>query len=231
VSKRVFISYRREDTGPTAGRMYDRLLRILPKADIYYDLGTIKGGDDFKKSILAAIEQTDVALVFIGKNWLSPQPDGGSARVFDEDDYVRIELSAALARPILVLPLLVEGAKMPPPDQLPMDIRALSTRNALPLRLESFDDDTENVVKLILGTSKPEFWEVRDRFFSRVGFSLVGLLVAFLLLAAGALIHSWLFERSLAASIGSTGTTLMIISAVTVGIWTGLRYEAAKRGR
>ena len=60
-------------------------------------------------------------------------------------------LRAALSRPLLVVPVLVGGARMPKPEQLPEDIRAITTKNALPLRHESFDDDTENIVAAVLG--------------------------------------------------------------------------------
>jgi hypothetical protein len=85
----------------------------------------------FAKSIISAIERTDVVLAFIGKNWTAQRSDSDAARIWDPDDYVRAELSAALARPILVIPILVDGARMAEPDLLPPDIRAITKRNAL----------------------------------------------------------------------------------------------------
>ena len=145
MSKQVFISYRREDTGPAAGRVYDRLCRLLSKANVFFDVNTIGGGEDFEKRITSEIGRSDVVLIFIGDNWLRAVPQSGKARIWEADDHVHAEVRAALARPILVLPVLVADARMPNRDELPEDIEALTTKNALRLRHETFDDDTENI--------------------------------------------------------------------------------------
>jgi hypothetical protein len=232
VSKRVFISYRREDTGSSAGRVYDRLRKILPASDVYFDLNTIKAGEDFAKSIVSAIGQCDVVLAFIGKNWLAPRHEGDQARIWDPNDYVRAEIRAALARPILVLPVLVDGARMAEPDVLPTDIRAISTRNAVPLRLESFDDDTENIVTTILGIpAKERLWENEGNLAAKLGYSLAGVIVAFVLLGVSALVHFWILARPLSASIGAPATTLLLVLATILGVGAGLLYEARRRRR
>jgi hypothetical protein len=232
VSKRVFISYRREDAGSSAGRVYDRLRKIFPKSNVYFDLNTIKAGEDFAKSIVAAIERSDVVLVFIGKNWMASRHDGDPARIWDPSDYVRAEVRAALARPILVLPVLVDGAQMVRPELLPDDVRAIATRNAVPLRLESFDDDTENIVTTILGVSaKERSWDDRRKITTPFGFSLAGCIVALVILGIGALVHFWVLARPLSASIGAPATTLLLFLGAILGAGIGLLYEAQRRRR
>jgi hypothetical protein len=232
VSKRVFISYRREDTGPSAGRVYDRLRKIFPESDVYFDLSTIKAGEDFTKSIVSAIERSDVVLVFMGKNWMAPRHDGDLARIWEPNDYVRAELRAALVRPILVLPVLVDGAQMVQPDLLPDDVRAVAARNAVPLRLESFDDDTENIVSNILGVSgKERLWDDRGKIAKKLVFSLAGCIVALAALGLGALVHFWILARPLSASVGAAATTLLLILGAILGAWMGLHYEARTRRR
>ena len=160
--KKVFISYRREDTAAAAGRVYDRLARVLAKPNVFFDVSTIAGGEDFVQRIAAEITKSDAALVFIGDKWLEQSAPGGRARIFEPDDYVRAELRATLSRPVLILPVLVGGAHMPKAELLPEDIRAITTKNALPLRHESFDDDTENIVAAVLGLKAGErAWEER----------------------------------------------------------------------
>jgi hypothetical protein len=124
VAKRVFISYRREDTAPAAGRVYDRLCQLLSKPNVFFDVSTIAGGEVFDRKLMSEIERSDAVLVFIGKLWLAVK--GGRARLAEPGDYVRAEVSAALQRSVLVLPVLVDGARMPLPDQLPDDIRAIT---------------------------------------------------------------------------------------------------------
>lgn len=226
---RVFISYRREDTAPAAGRVYDRLCRLLSKSDVFFDVSTIAGGEIFDRKLMSEIERSDAVLVFIGRGWL-PSDDGSRARLQEPDDYVRAEVRAALGRPILVLPVLVDGAQMPRPDQLPDDIRALSARNALLLRHESFDDDTENIVAAVLGVAgaaRP--WDDRGRLGVKIGYAAVGLVAALMLLLTAALVHFWIVGRPLSASIGDAATTLLLIAGALAGAALGFGYGARRR--
>src|SRR5215510_16075568 len=200
VPKRVFISYRREDTAPAAGRVYDRLCRLISKSNVFFDVSTLAGGEIYDRKLMSEIERSDAVLVFIGKSWLT---SNGRTRLREPDDYVRAEVRAALGRPILVLPVLVDGAQMPPPDQLPDDIRALSTRNALSLRHESFDDDTENIVATVLGVAEgARPWDDRGRLAVKVGYAAAGLIVA---------------------------ASVLMVAAGVIGVGLGLGYEARRR--
>jgi TIR domain len=230
VPKRVFISYRREDTAAAAGRVYDRLARLLRKPNIFFDVSTIGGGEDFVKRIESEIGRSDVALIFIGNNWLDEAGVTGRARLWDEDDYVRSEIRAVLARPLLILPVLVGGARMPKPEQLPEDIRAITAKNALPLRHETFDDDTENIVATVLGMSAKEHtWEDKGTLAAKIAYAFGGAAVAATLVLIVALVHFWMLARPLSASIGGPLTTLLLIVAALLGAWIGLHYRSRKR--
>ena len=230
MSKKVFISYRREDTADAAGRVYDRLSRLLSKSNVFFDVSTIGGGEDFKEKIVSAIGRSDAALVFIGREWLAPVQPTGKARIWEASDYVRAELRAAMARPILVLPVLVAGAQMPQPEQLPEDVKGITTKNALPLRHESFDDDTENIVATVLGASAKERpWEDKGTLWSKIAYGIGGAIVALAVIVTVALVHFWILARSLSESIGEPVTVLVLIADVIAGVWLGLRYEARKR--
>ena len=230
--KRVFISYRRDDTGSAAGRIYDRLCRLLTRSNVFFDVSTIGGGEQFATKIVAEIARSDAVVVFIGARWLAAAEGGGNPRIFDADDYVRAELRAALGRPILVLPVLVDGAAMPRPDLLPDDVRDVATRNALPLRHATFDDDAERIVATLLGmTAKDRPWEERRRIGRMVGYGLAGATLALGAVAALALLHFRLLARPLSVSIGEAATTLLLIAAPLLGAWVGLRREARTRLR
>jgi hypothetical protein len=230
VAKKVFISYRREDTGGAAGRVYDRLARLLPKSHLFFDVNAIGGGEDFAQRIESEIARSDAALVFIGDKWLEPAPGAEQARIWHADDFVRAELRAALARPMLVLPVLVAGARMPKPEQLPEDVRAVALKNALPLRHESFDADTESIVAAMFGMSaKDRAWEDKGKLGTKIAFGIGGAIAAAALMLAVALAHYWVLGRPLSASIGGPLTTLLLILAAIAGFWLGLRYETRKR--
>jgi hypothetical protein len=79
--------------------------------------------------------------VLIGRDWLEVQGPDGRRRLDDPDDVLRREITAALARDILVIPVLVEGATMPSEHTLPSDIAPLARRNALELSDTRWDYD------------------------------------------------------------------------------------------
>jgi len=230
VRKRVFISYRREDTAPAAGRVYDRLSRLLSTTHVFFDVTTIRGGEDFETKIVSEMSRSDVALIFIGDKWLGPVQPTGKTRIWEINDLVRTEVRAALTRPMLVLPILVGGASMPKPGQLPEDARAVTTKNAIQLRHESFDDDAENIVAAVFGASARErSWEDKGTLWSKIVYTFCGAIAASALLLVGALVHFWVLARPLAASIGGPVTTLMLIASAVLGGWIGLSYGARRR--
>jgi hypothetical protein len=230
VTKRVFISYRREDSADAAGRVYDRLSHWLSDSNVFFDVSAVRGGEDFARRIVSEIDTSDAALIFIGNKWLAPAHPTGTVRIWEADDHVRAEVRAALAKPIIVLPVLVAGARMPDAEQLPEDIRGITTKNALPLRHESFDDDTENIVRALGGGSpRRRTWEDKSTFWSKIAYSLGGALAASATVVIGALVHFWVLGRPLAASIGGPVTMLLMIACLVSGTWLGLRYEAKKR--
>ena len=109
MAKKIFISYRREDAAAAAGRVYDRLSRLLPRKNLFFDVSTIGGGEDFVQRIEMEIGESDAVIVFIGDKWLQTAGRNGKPRLWEPGDLVRAELRAALARPILVLPVLIGG--------------------------------------------------------------------------------------------------------------------------
>jgi len=68
-----------------------------------------------------------------------------------ENDHVRIEVATALQRKnLIVLPVLVDEAKMPPSEGLPQDLIRLTTINGLPMRHDpDFRRDMERLIEAI----------------------------------------------------------------------------------
>ena len=138
---RVFISYRREETAYPAGWLFDRLSDRFGRGQIFKDIDSIQLGDDFVEVITAAVGSCDVLLALIGDRWLTITDEKGRARLDDPEDFVRLELEAALTRDVRVIPILVEGARMPRPDQLPPSLAKLVRRQALELSPGHFEFD------------------------------------------------------------------------------------------
>jgi hypothetical protein len=88
----------------------------------------------------------DVLVAVIGKRWLSAADEEGRRRLDNPDDFVRVEVGTALKRGVRVIPVLVEGASMPPVSQLPEDLKPLARRNALSVSHDRFRADSERLI-------------------------------------------------------------------------------------
>src|SRR4029077_277460 len=119
VPARIFLSYRREETRWAAGRLFDRLSRRFGKDQVFKDVDSIQLGDDFVEKITSAVGSCDVLLALIGDRWLTITDQDGQRRIDDDNDFVRLEIEAALTRNVRVIPILVEGAHMPRAADLP----------------------------------------------------------------------------------------------------------------
>ena len=107
---RIFISYRREETAYAAGWLYDRLHEHFGGSQVFKDVDSIPLGDDFVEAITRAVGSCDVLLALIGDRWLTVADERDHRRLDDSDDFVRLEIEAALARDVRVIPVLVDGA-------------------------------------------------------------------------------------------------------------------------
>ncbi len=142
---RVFISYRREETAYPAGWLFDRLADRFGRRQIFKDVDSIQLGDDFVEVITTAVASCHVLLALIGEQWLTITDEQGRRRLDDPNDFVRLELEAALTRNVRVIPILVAGARMPRPDQLPPSLAKLVRRQALELSPSHFESDTSRL--------------------------------------------------------------------------------------
>ena len=151
-ASRVFISYRREETAYPAGWLYDRLGERFGGARVFKDVDSIALGDDFVEAITRAVGSCDVLIALIGDQWLTVSDEHGRRRLDDPHDYVRLEVEAALARNVRVIPVLVDGARMPRAEELPDALAPLVRRQALELSPSRFDSDTERLILVLAST-------------------------------------------------------------------------------
>ena len=146
----TFISYRREDSAGYAGRLRESLERRLGGDAVFRDVDTLQPGQDFVDAIMARLRECRVFIALIGREWLDARDAAGRRRLDQPHDYVRLEIASALGRPdLLVVPVFVEGAVMPEPDQLPEDIRVLGRRQAVSIRDETWDSDVDRLASVI----------------------------------------------------------------------------------
>src|SRR3954465_8175036 len=166
-ASRIFISYRRDDSAYAAGWLFDRLVDEFGPEQVFKDVDSIALGDDFVDAITAAVSSTDVLLALIGDKWLGMVDEHGERRLDDPDDFVRLEIEAALERDVRVIPILVEGARMPRSEELPQSVAALARRRALELTSSRFSSDMRTLLgvleKPLLGAAAPSPPPLRQR--------------------------------------------------------------------
>jgi TIR domain len=95
---KIFINYRRDDAISTAGRLHDRLAQTFGRNNLFMDVDHIPAGVDFVDYLHSQVAACDVFLAVIGPNWLDAKDDSGRRRFDNPDDFVTIEIAAALAR-------------------------------------------------------------------------------------------------------------------------------------
>ena len=149
---KIFLSYRHSDAGGDTGRLSDRLVREFGADNIFLNCNSIPLGTNFVERLTKEVHTCDALLAVIGPDWLDVRDEEGKRRLDNPQDFVRIEISAALQRNIAVIPVLLNGTKIPTADRLPPEMQELTLRKALDLRLGSFHSDVD---RLIAGLTRP----------------------------------------------------------------------------
>jgi hypothetical protein len=155
---RIFISYRREDSGAWAGRLHDRLAGHFGRNNVFRDIDSIEPGLDFIEAIDRTVGSCDVLIALIGRQWLTLTDANGQRRLNDPEDFVRREIATALKQNIRVIPALVQDTSMPRAVDLPEDLQPLTRRNALVLSDIHFHSNLDSLIESlerVLGTEPP----------------------------------------------------------------------------
>ena len=142
----IFLSYRRDDSAGFAGRLSDELEARLGGGSVFRDVDDIQPGEDFVAAITSQLNQVSAVLVMIGPHWLTAAV-GGQRRLDMADDFVRMEIQAALTSGKPVIPLLVDGAAMPAEADLPPVIAALARHQAVTLSDADWKADVARLVE------------------------------------------------------------------------------------
>lgn len=145
----IFISYRRAGTSGYGGRLQEDLRRYFGRRRVFRDIDSILPGSDFALVIEEAVASSGVVLALIGNGWLNAMNGKGQRRLEDPDDFVRLEIESALKRGIVVIPVLVEGAMVPSPSELPASISRLGRTQAIELTDERWDYDIGRLVAVL----------------------------------------------------------------------------------
>lgn len=157
----IFVSYRRDDAGKTAWRLFDWLERQFGAARVFFDREGIDPGDKFPQVLEQRLVECEILIALIGPHWLDMTDAQGQLRLWAAGDYVAHEVATALERSIRVIPVLSDGARMPAREQLPPRLAALGDCQALSIDDAHFREDFERLVDVI--EQRPRRWGERQR--------------------------------------------------------------------
>ena len=146
----VFVSYRRGDASGYARRLSQELRHPEHGIDVLLDADRVVPGEDVVAAVEAAIERCDVVLAVIGPRWLTETDQHGRRELDLASDHVRIELETAQRRGAAVIPVLVGGAVMPEPEELPAALQWLARRSPIELRDAFWQADSEELRRALL---------------------------------------------------------------------------------
>lgn len=144
----VFISYRRDDARPAAGRLYETLCAHLSATQVSGGVDTVPPGRDFREEVVQTINDSSIMVVVLGPDWLGVDIDGGQG-VRSSSDFVRMEVAQALSADVRIFPVFVDGATMPAAVDLPSDLVGLTFLNPWVLDHDSWDRDVAALIAAI----------------------------------------------------------------------------------
>jgi sorbitol/mannitol transport system substrate-binding protein len=146
----VFICYRREESAFAARAIHDRVVQRLDRENVFLDFDNIDLGVDWFDVLSERVGACDALVAVIGRNWISIADKDNRRRLDDEDDFVRIEIEAALKRGVRVIPVLVDGAAMPRASELPDSLKGLARRQGIEVSPAGFEGDVDKLTRALL---------------------------------------------------------------------------------
>ena len=152
--QKIFISYRRQDSGANALGISQYLEHEFGGKNVFIDVD-MRAGTKFPVLLEQRLAECKVMLVLVGPEWLDARDEEGHRRLDNPDDWVRLEIARALKRDIAIIPVRVNGAALPAKAALPEDIRGLLDHQAISVTLTGFRHDMAGLVRDIRSISKP----------------------------------------------------------------------------
>lgn len=146
----VFISYRRDDEGPTSIFIKAKLDDVFGSEHVFMDIDNIRRGDNWKDTLKNNLEECDCLIVIIGKNWLRIQDEFFVRRIDKKDDWVRMEIETAIRRGIRIIPVFI-GEVLTQKEALPKSIQKLLDSQGLLINALTWQSDVAALVDSLIG--------------------------------------------------------------------------------
>ena len=146
---KIFINYRRIESLKDARHLATLLDKGPFRGRIFIDTKGLDGSPDWLHELERQVAASEAMVAVICPDWVNVRDAGGRRRIDSDRDFVRFELAEAFRRGIPVIPVLVDGARMPRGSELPDNLLLLTRPQAELLRAESFDDDAGKIARRV----------------------------------------------------------------------------------
>jgi uncharacterized protein (TIGR02145 family) len=156
---KIFINYRRDDARDAAFIIAKSLMARFGEANVFFDRQGIQAGENFVRTIESAFDNCRIFIPLIGKEWNNILLSRYS---LGERDFVLEEISHALDKEVIIIPVLLDETAMPSKNDLPEKLHSFSEIQAfdfstnprrLPRDLEYLN---EEVNKKLIKNGKPK---------------------------------------------------------------------------
>ena len=143
--------------------LYEHLRAEFGATQVFMDIRNIHEGEDWLDAVRDEIESCHAVLVVMAPGWLQLDDGAGGRKIDHPEDPVRLELEITLdlQGKWLVIPVFVEGGEMPPPRELPVEIRRLAYRRGhhLPARrfAAAFHTEIDELICRLVNPPEPHF--------------------------------------------------------------------------
>ena len=151
----IFLNYRSVDDAYAAAAISTSLVEHFGRECVFRDCDSMIPGTVYPAEIRSALERCVLLISVIGPRWLNADDGAGHRRIDNHRDWVRMELRRAFERGIPVVPVLLDGADLPSPGELPGDIRNLALSQSWMIRHRSLDSDVRQLAERITRTVAP----------------------------------------------------------------------------
>lgn len=144
-ARRIFISYSREGAQAHAVNLYQGLVSVLGKPAVYLDVGedAMEAGRPWRESVRTALANCDTLLLV-----LDP---GMPARLVEPKNAVLFELESALELGKNIVPIRIDGAKVPAASTLPNSLSSLPEWHSPEVHSDAVVADIKRVIKELTG--------------------------------------------------------------------------------
>jgi hypothetical protein len=137
---KAFVSYRRLDWS-FVHPLVEQLKQYI-YGSVFIDYRNIDE-DDFERSILSHLRRCDVVLVVVTEHTFM------SDRIQHQGDWIRREIAVALQQNKRIILILVDNRRLPDPETLPPDIRAIVTKQGIPFFQGYFNEGVQKLASFI----------------------------------------------------------------------------------